>query len=362
MALIGLETLNKCTDNMVQAALRVVSLSGQTYGMGEPLGGYGAASPMASLVSDILKANDEDVEKVLLRAGISARDRLSGIVRLSAELTGFFDALGRHAKAKQPVAAVIDLDSLMTYYNVTHPTKWQLLAHPYWYTLFRNIKRLASNPTRNNVYFECLKGGSYLGATFANAVAKYVVTGAGTGTLTDGADIKTDYSWSCGGIPVLNFFSGWAGASATITVTGDFFDPATQAVETGKTCLFTSVSANGRYYRGAGGTAAADALLLNVTSISVGVGITAGTLYIEAERPALNAGTSTSGSSTTIALAVGSSAIDDFYTGLYVGQAADKYEPRLITGYVGSTRVATVAAWTSAPSTTAYRVLRPQLP
>jgi hypothetical protein len=70
-------------------------------------------------------------------------------------------------------------------------------------------------------------------------------------------------------------------------------------------------------------------------------------------------GTAQAGTSTTITLAAGSSAVDDAYntfkirirSGTGVGQE------RTITDYVGSTLVATVAAWTVTPDATSYYIV-----
>ncbi|MBF83027.1 MAG: hypothetical protein CL489_00980 [Acidobacteria bacterium] len=72
-------------------------------------------------------------------------------------------------------------------------------------------------------------------------------------------------------------------------------------------------------------------------------------------------GTATAGSATTITLAAGASAVDDAYNtfkiriryGTGIGQE------RTITDYVGSTKVATVAAWTVTPdATTQYSIIQ----
>lgn len=361
MAVITPVLTNRTLDNATKAYLRMLSVTGQTYGLGEPGNAWGAAAALDDMLDDLGQDADAAVASALFTSINTARTN-AGAARLAGILfSSLFTALGRHAKANQPAAAVVDLDTLLTYYNVTHATKWQMLQHPNFQDLYNQIK--GANPSRNNVYFECLQGGTFEGATFTNALLKYVISGAGTGTPTDGVDIDTTYSYTCGGIPVLNFASGWAGASDSITVTGDFYDPATAAVETNKTIIFTGVAANGRYYRGAGGTAATDALIVDVTSVAVGANITAGTLYVEAERPPLATGTSTAGAATTITLAVGSSNVDDYYNGLQIGHVGDLYTLRTISDYDGATRVATVSvAWASNPSTTVYRILRPQLP
>jgi hypothetical protein len=73
-------------------------------------------------------------------------------------------------------------------------------------------------------------------------------------------------------------------------------------------------------------------------------------------------GTAQSGSTnTTIKLAAGSSAVDDYYTGMYITITGGTGSglTRKITGYVGSTKVATVSsAWDVTPdATTAYSIV-----
>jgi hypothetical protein len=69
-------------------------------------------------------------------------------------------------------------------------------------------------------------------------------------------------------------------------------------------------------------------------------------------------GTATAGASTTITLAVGSSAVDGYYVGAKITRTAGtNFGSGIITGYVGSTRVATVAGMSLAPdATSAYSI------
>jgi hypothetical protein len=71
-------------------------------------------------------------------------------------------------------------------------------------------------------------------------------------------------------------------------------------------------------------------------------------------------GTAQAGAATTITLAAGASAVDDFYNNLYIVTTGGtgSGQTRLITDYVGSTKVATVdAAWTVTPdATTTYSI------
>jgi hypothetical protein len=71
-------------------------------------------------------------------------------------------------------------------------------------------------------------------------------------------------------------------------------------------------------------------------------------------------GTAQAGAATTITLAAGASAVDDFYNNLYIVTTGGtgSGQTRLITDYVGSTKVATVdTAWTVTPdATTTYSI------
>jgi hypothetical protein len=88
-----------------------------------------------------------------------------------------------------------------------------------------------------------------------------------------------------------------------------------------------------------------------------GGGIEIGTI----STPAVNSdsGIAQAGSATTITLAAGFETADDYYNGhritIYYG-TGDGQE-RTITDYVGSTGVATVAAWTTQPDATSYYVI-----
>jgi hypothetical protein len=69
----------------------------------------------------------------------------------------------------------------------------------------------------------------------------------------------------------------------------------------------------------------------------------------------IRSNTAQGGASNTITLDASASATDDFYKGdsIYITTGTGALQPRLITGYVGSTKVATVSPdWTTAPDNT----------
>lgn len=81
---------------------------------------------------------------------------------------------------------------------------------------------------------------------------------------------------------------------------------------------------------------------------------------IQADLKAIeNTGMAQAGSATTITLSSDASAVDDAYTGMevYIYSGVGAGQRRVVTDYVGSTRVATVAAWAVNPtSASAYQV------
>jgi hypothetical protein len=71
--------------------------------------------------------------------------------------------------------------------------------------------------------------------------------------------------------------------------------------------------------------------------------------------PIIRTGTAQAGAATTITLDSSASAIDDYYVGCYVNITNDtptnaRGQARVVTDYVGSTKVATVATWGTNPS------------
>lgn len=71
--------------------------------------------------------------------------------------------------------------------------------------------------------------------------------------------------------------------------------------------------------------------------------------------PIIRTGTAQAGAATTITLDSSASAVDDYYVGCYVNITNDtptnaRGQARVITDYVGSTKVATVATWGTNPS------------
>lgn len=359
MAILGTAQLNKMLDELVHAMVLAegdnTAGSGYPngYGVGTEGGSSGAAGRLQQILTDLGAESDASIAGAFQPTLARVIDDVSAIKLIGRAVRRYLGRLNSHAR-QYGGSNFSSIETWLTYLNTGGGGPWSALQDQRWRDLYQQYAN--AYPAVNNVYFEVLQGTADAARHFyTNALYKVVFSGAGTGTPTDGIEIdSTKYA---GGIPVL-VMSGLAGLG-TITITGTFYNPTTGAVETGKTASF-SVAANGRHYRTTGGTADANALILGVDSAALPAGITAGTFYIEAERPALRTGTAQAGSSTTITLDAGASSIDDFYNGLVIGHSGDRYTWRTITDYVGSTKVATVnAAWVSTPTgSDTFRVLR----
>lgn len=341
--------LNQTIDELVSYYLRLKGTSAAAYGVGEAGDTYGCADRAADLETEI--ATIFTTFDWIRDIGHAAADLTTGTSAkkmAAARLRRLFQRIEAHIR-REAGSSYPTINSYLKFLNVDDSTKWQALQDFNFRDLYYQI--FGTYPSAYNCYQEILQG-----ATYANALAKLTV---GTG-VTDG--VAVDSTKYAGGIPCVKV-SGFAGSSDTVTVTGDFFDPATETTETGKTATFT-VSANGRFYRVAG-NAAANALIYNVTNVTAGANITAPTIiYVEAERPDIRTATAQAGAATTITLDNSASAVDDIYNGFQIGHTGDKYTLRTITDYDGSTKVATVnSAWATNPTgSDTFKILRAQLP
>lgn len=126
-------------------------------------------------------------------------------------------------------------------------------------------------------------------------------------------------------------------------------------------------SGSGLYYLDLTGVETTGKVIaVNAKSATAGMKTTPMVLYPR-RLPILESGTAQAGAGSTITLASGASAMDNFYAGLFVfisnnGAAGSQYQARRIISYVGSTKVATVdSAWGTNPSSSsAYDILVPE--
>lgn len=361
MAVVSTSTLVKfldeCTHAMILAEGDNTSGSGYPngYGIGTEGGSSGAAGRLQQMLTDIGAETDPAFPGQVYSSLAVAVERVNAIDLIGLELRRVLGRVNAHAKVYGG-ANFSSLDTWLTYLNITSGT-WEGLMDQRWNDLYP-IYRNGTAPTVTNVYREVLQGTSDAARhLFTNGLRKGVVTGSGAELETAGQDI--DSATYAGGIPAI-IISGITG-TGTITVTGTFRKRSDSQVESGVTATF-AVTGNGTFYR-SGGTASADALILTATSLTTPAGISAGTYYVEAHRPALRSGTAQAGAATTITLDASASSIDDYYVGLQVGHTGDRYTWRTITDYVGSTKVATVnSAWATNPTgSDTFRILRKKL-
>lgn len=109
----------------------------------------------------------------------------------------------------------------------------------------------------------------------------------------------------------------------------------------------------------AGASIAADLAEIEGETDAIGTGVTVSG-YAAGQDTAVRRGTAQAGGASTITLDSGASATDHLYEGLTVAllSATGVGQARIITGYVGSTKVATVTpAWTTAPDATSVFAL-----
>lgn len=272
MAVITNADLNAFMDECIRYYLKMLGTSGSGYGMGIKNGAWGAAGAATNLDTLLLSMTDTEPIAALIDQVRELRDRTDGATVASGYLTPPIGALQAHVVAQQ-ITDVTDLESYLKRLNVLLGSKWGALQDPNWRDIWFNVSG-GVYPEEYNLYFEVLQG-----ATYPNALRKLVV---GTGET---AGFAIDSSKYAGGFPKLNV-SGLTG-SDTVTVTGTAYDPATMAVATSKTWT-ASVTGNGvvALAPGGGSPAPADSLIVAAGAIAAGAGITAGTIYVEAHRPA----------------------------------------------------------------------------
>jgi hypothetical protein len=273
MSVIVASDLNAVLDPCVRFALRYVGTQASGYGVGVSGGVWGAVGAITDLKTVLVTTiSDLDPIAALVQPIQTLDLSVNGVGQAANNLAPILSALQGHVTRFQ-VPNVRSLDDYLTYLNVSQATKWQALQHPYWRDLASSWQT-GVYPSAWNLYFEVLQG-----ATYANGLAKFVV---GTG-YSVGQTIDT--SMYAGGFPQLKA-SGITG-TGLVTVTGTAYDPATKTATAGMTWTAT-VNANGVFTLVPGGAtpAPANSLIGAVSAISAAVGITAGSIYVEAARPA----------------------------------------------------------------------------
>ena len=354
MSLVSTDRLIYLCDKLCQAYVRANSASGQTYGVGE----YGDTDRSAGCVADIstnlLASSDATFIAALLPGVTQSGTNTSSAKLIGSALYPIMTRLSRYFLG-QASASYSDFDTFLKYMNVGGGGTFALPIDHRFRALYNGAFGGSRYPSTCNLIQEILQG-----STYTNAMGKSVGTGAGTNIFTDGTSISS--SSYGGAIPRLNVSS--VTGSGVVTVTGTEADPASvsssgaMTTTSGKTWT-VSVSVAGYYYF-TGGTHSTNALIVDVSGISVAAGLSAGTMYVEGQRGEWRSSTCTAGTSTTITLDASASSITDIYVGMQIGHSGDKYTWRTISAYNGTTKVATVSsAWATNPTgVETYKILR----
>lgn len=273
MAVITPTGINAVLDQAVDFAIRYVGSQASGLGVGINGQAWGAVQASTALDTAILALGDLDPIVALAQPAQTLNQSIDGAGQAANQLSSFLSALQSHV-TKYQIPNVRALDDYLTYCNIT-TGPWQCLQNPFWYTLFGKWLG-GSYPSIWNCFYEVLQGGSFQGTTFTNALAKFVV---GTG-FTGGFSIDT--TKYAGGFPQVHFTA--ITGSGLVTVTGTSYDPVSKSFQTGMTwtatCSATGVTAL------AASTAPANSLIAAVSAVVCAGGISAGTLYVEAARPA----------------------------------------------------------------------------
>lgn len=274
MALISAAAVNSVLDMAVQFSLRAIGTSPAGVGLGRSGSGWGAAGSAASLREAVRGIADAGIVADLIRPAVSLAQTTDGVAMAVRRLEPMLNALERHVRLNREDPDLTTLDAYLDHLNTGGSTKWLGLQAPHWREVATSW-RSGLAPLATNVYFEVLEGSAYPSGLGALTV------GAG---FTPGATI--DASLYAGGFPWIK----WSGASGsgTITVTGTARNPATREVATGRTWTASLSGATGQLALIPGGPSPAptDALIVAVSGITADGGVTAGTILVEARRPA----------------------------------------------------------------------------
>lgn len=178
----------------------------------------------------------------------------------------FSDLFSRIGQVIQGMAVgpnVIALDQYLTYYNVGAGGTNQALQSPYvrWV-----MESLGMNPNRANFCYVAYTAGNHVGAQIGG------VFSAGSKTV--------DTAKFVGGMPRLKFAT-FDSNNGAVTVTGECWNPATQAIEVGKTWIttggtFTAALEERVLIPGGASPAPANALMTKATAMG---GVNAGNRF-----------------------------------------------------------------------------------
>lgn len=184
-------------------------------------------------------------------------------VVVSNYFSDLFSRLGQVVQGMAVAANVVNIDQYLTHYNTGAGGTNQVLQSPYVRFV---MESLAMSPSLGNYLYVAYSPGNHVGSQTGGAFT------AGTRTV--------DTAKYVGGRPRLKLVTH-STDNGVVTVTGECWNPATKAVETGKTWVttgggFTVALEERDLVPGGGSPAPANALMTRATAMS---GVNAGNRF-----------------------------------------------------------------------------------
>jgi hypothetical protein len=196
----------------------------------------------------------------------------------------FLAALQSHL-VSAGISGVSSFDTYLKYLNTGAGGPWNGLACGRARKVFELWLGSAQALSAVNFYADVYKAGTNVdGSSAPNALLSGSIGSPGTVTTTSGVSI--DSSLYAGGFPQVNAAS--ITGSGVVTVTGSARNPATGLTVANATWTTTLAAGNSTVALapGGGNPAPANSLILAASAMSVVVGLTGGTIVVEAARPA----------------------------------------------------------------------------
>lgn len=284
------------TDKLTAWYLAELGTAATGYGMGATADlstrAYGKATDYLALVRD--SGNTAVVQNLISSAVLfqSLTDGNSLAQALAGPALSALHALCGNAG----ISGVTGIDSFATYYNTGAGGPWNALLAPDFRTLYSACTILPSlNTTAPNCYAEIKQG-----ATYANALGKFVASGAAAGSYTAPSAVDSllvahydqlsgapgmDSTLYAGGYPYVQW-SGGTG-SETLTITG-IWRKTDGTLASGAATYTTAAasSATPGSLIASGNRPFANSLLITTTNITITGSQNGATFYLNAIKPA----------------------------------------------------------------------------
>ncbi len=284
MAIISVADLNYVLDSVGSAYLRGVGTSGSGFGVPANDQVFGFMDGLLKAKTRIASLGDLDIATAL-GPGIQRSTKLAdGPSVLASIWMPFLAGLQSHL-ISAGLAGVSSFDTFLSYYNTGGGGTWTALVSGRTRRLYELWLGTGLALSATNFYADVYKAGTNVDGTSApNGLMAGTIGAPGSISISSGVTI--DSAKYAGGFPQLNS-TGIAG-SGIVTVTGTARDPATGAVVAAATWVATVSAGASTVALAPGGSspAPANSLILAGSTMTVAVGLTAGSITLEAAMPA----------------------------------------------------------------------------